>query len=377
MSDAGPFMSEALRLAAAVQGTTSPNPNVGAVVVHGGNIIGGGATQPPGGPHAEVMALRAAGERARGAAVWVTLEPCSVHGRTPPCTKALIEAGVSEVHCALYDPDERVRGRGVQELRRAGIRVTVGEGAEASARLLEGFITQRTLGRPLVVAKFAASLDGRIAAVGGDARWVSGPPARAWVHRQRAVLDAILVGSGTVLADNPLLTARPETGSAPRQPLRVVVDARGRTPLDAAVLGPDAPTLIATTERSDRSWRTAAAAAGARVTLLPASADGHVEPAALLAELGQRGVLSLLVEGGATLLGSLLDEGLIDKVHAVIAPLLVGGAAPVAVGGRGVTRMADAARLHDLSYERLGDDMLVTGYLRRLPLPQPDPALGL
>jgi diaminohydroxyphosphoribosylaminopyrimidine deaminase/5-amino-6-(5-phosphoribosylamino)uracil reductase len=360
------FMSLAIDEARKARGATSPNPAVGAVVLRDGAVVGRGHTQPPGEPHAEVMALRDAGDNARGAVMYVTLEPCNIWGRTPPCTDAVIAAGVAEVHCALIDPDPRVQGRGVRQLMDAGVRVVVREMAEEAARTVEDFIVHRTLGRPLVVAKFAASLDGRIASVSGDARWISGAPARAWVHRERAVLDAIMAGSGTVLADDPMLTARPDDGPPPRQPLRVLVDSRGRTPVSAKVLGPEAPTLIATTEVSSPAWRSSLAAAGAEVVTIVAGPDGRVDLGTLLQELGRRQVLSVLVEGGATLLGALFDGGLVDKVQAVIAPLIIGGTAPGAVAGRGSMRMADARRLLDVSVGRLGEDVLITGYTRRI-----------
>ncbi len=361
-------MALALDEARRARGTTSPNPAVGAVLVRDGRVIARGYTRPPGGPHAEIVALQAAGPQARGATLYVTLEPCNVFGRTGPCTKAIIEAGVAEVHCAIIDPDPRVRGRGVADLRAAGVHVVVGERAAEAADHHADFVVHRLLGRPLVVAKFAASLDGRIAAVSGDARWVSGPAARAWVHGERAALDAIMVGSGTVLADDPLLTARPqgETAAPPavHQPLRIVVDSRGRIPATARVLGPEAPVLVATTAASPPAWRSSLAARGAEVLVLPAGADGRVDLSALLTTLGQRGVMSVLVEGGATLLGALFDAALVDKVHAVIAPLIIGGTALPAVAGRGAGSMADAHRLQDVTVERLGDDTVITGYLR-------------
>lgn len=361
-------MAQALAEARRARGTTSPNPAVGAVLVKDERVIACGYTQPPGGPHAEIVALRAAGPLAQGATLYVTLEPCNVHGRTGPCTKAIIAAGVAEVHCAIIDPDSRVRGRGITELRAAGIRVHVGARAAEAADHHADFIVHRVLGRPLVVAKFAASLDGRIAAVGGDARWVSGAEARAWVHRERAAMDAIMVGSGTVLADDPLLTARPEAKTGvprpARQPLRIVVDSRGRLPTTARVLGAEAPTLIATTAASPPAWRAAMAARGAEVLVLPTAADGRVDLAALLTALGQRGVMSVLVEGGATLLGALFDAALVDKVHAVIAPLIIGGDALPAVRGRGAWSMAEAHRLQEVTVTHLGDDALITGYLR-------------
>lgn len=363
MTDAE-LMAAALAQARLARGRTSPNPAVGAVLARNGTIVGRGHTQPPGGAHAEVMALREAGARARGATLYVTLEPCNVTGRTGPCTRALIDAGVAAVQCAVIDPDERVRGGGVAELRAAGITVQIGLCAAEAARHHADFIVHRALGRPLVVVKFAASLDGRIAAVSGDARWVSGPAARAWVHEERAALDAIMVGSGTVLSDDPLLTARPASEPPHRQPLRVVVDARGRTPPGARVLGPEAPTLVATSETPSEEWRAAIAARGAELLTVPAAADGGVDLAALLRELARRGVMSLLAEGGATLLGTLFDAELVDVVHAVIAPLVIGGAAPTAVGGRGARMMADARRLRDVCFTSLGDDMRITGWLQ-------------
>jgi diaminohydroxyphosphoribosylaminopyrimidine deaminase/5-amino-6-(5-phosphoribosylamino)uracil reductase len=255
----------------------------------------------------------------------------------------------------------------------------VGERAADAARVIEDFIVHRTLSRPLVVAKFAASLDGRIAAVSGDARWVSGADARAWVHAQRGVLDAIMVGSGTVLADDPLLTARLDAGrqtadgsNAPgtagslvRQPLRVVVDSRGRISPEGRVLNRDARTLVATTDASAAAWRAAVAATGGEVLVLPGGDDGRVDLLALLHALGRRNVMSVLVEGGATLLGALFDAKLVDKVQAVIAPLIIGGSALPAVAGRGALHMAGAHRLLDVTAETLGDDVLITGYLRR------------
>ena len=219
-----PFMSRALELSASVRGTTSPNPNVGAVLVRDGRTVGEGATQPPGGLHAEAVALQQAGEQARGATLYVTLEPHCFQGRQPPCTDALIAAGVVEAHVALIDPDVHCRGRGVAQLRAAGIPVTLGEGELQARRLLDGYIKHRLTGLPLVTAKFAASLDGKIAARSGDSRWISGESTREYTHRQRALADAILVGGHTVVVDDPQLTARPGGSSeGVRQPMRVEI----------------------------------------------------------------------------------------------------------------------------------------------------------
>lgn len=357
------YMQRALDLARKAQGTTSPNPAVGAVVVRDDRIVGEGWTQPPGGPHAEAVALRQAGAQARGATLYVTLEPCSFYGRTPPCTRAIIEAGIVEVHFSHTDPDERSRGRGRDELIAAGLKVFEGEGEQEARRLNEAYIKHRSSGLPFVIAKFALSLDGKIAAASGDARWVSGPAAREWSHRLRTSIDAIMVGVNTVLTDDPQLTARPggRTDGA-GQPLRVIADSRGRTPLSAQVLRGPARTLIATTEQSSAAWRQAVVDAGAEAVIVRRGERG-IDLNALLRELGRRDVLSLLVEGGGTLLGSFFDQRLVDKVHAVVAPVIIGAAAaPSAVAGRGADTMAEALRLADVTVERLGDDVLITGY---------------
>jgi len=366
-----PQMSAALEKARAARGTTSPNPPVGAVVVIDCEVIARGHTQPLGGAHAEVMALRAAGDRARGADVYCTLEPCAHQGRTPPCTSALIEAGVRSVTYALRDPFPEVDGRGHTQLESAGIEVQSGDGENEATSILAGYLKHQRTGLPLVVVKYAASLDGRIAAASGDSRWVSGPETLRWAHDERPGLDAMVVGSNTVVVDNPELTARPGDPAGPvdpevHQPLRIVVDTRGRTPENARVLQGDSPTLIATTAASPEAWRSSIAAAGAELLVLPSrSGRGgteHVDLTALVEECGRRGMLTVLFEGGGILLGSLFDQRLVDRVHAVIAPLIVGAAdAPTPVAGQGADRMRDAVRLRQVSVSRMGDDMLITG----------------
>lgn len=361
-------MRRALDLARSVLGRTSPNPAVGAVVVREGRIAGEGAYEGPGAPHAEVVALQEAGDAARGSTVYVTLEPCghtiSSDGRERlSCAQALIASGVRRVVFSLQDPDTRTNGRGRKALEDAGIEVEEGDGAEESSRLLEAYIKHRRTGMPFVTIKYAASLDGRIAAASGDSRWVSGPETLRWAHAGRTRIDAIMVGVETVLIDNPQLTARPDGVECERQPLRVVVDSNGRLPPDADVLRGPAKTLVATTERSPWSWRDSMFARHAEPLVLPEGADGRVSLAHLLRELGRRGVLSLLVEGGGVLHGSFFDQGLVDKVTAVLAPMIIGARdAPAAVAGRGAYRMADAVRLRDVTVERLGEDILVTGY---------------
>lgn len=360
-------MQRALDLAGRVLGQTSPNPAVGAVVVRDGEVVGEGATQPPGGLHAEVVAIGAAGAQAQGATLYVTLEPCAFHGRTPPCIDAVIAAGIREVVVAVGDPDPRVDGRGLAALRAAGLEVRVGDGRAAAQRHYEAYRHHRRTGRPFVTVKFAASLDGKIAAVSGDSRWVSGPETRAWAHRLRPAFDAILIGVNTVLVDNPELTARPhDLVMMEHQPLRIVLDSRGRTLLAARVLQDQAiaPTLMVTTEAASAQWRAGIEATGAAVLVAPAE-DGRVALEPLLDTLGtQYGIVSLLVEGGGRVHGAFFDRRLVNKVQAVIAPLIVGGEAPMAVHGQGVLRMADALRLDDIQIDRLGDDLLITGYPR-------------
>ena len=358
-------MQRAFQLARSALGVTSPNPAVGAVIVRDGQTVGEGATAPPGGPHAEAAALRQAAHRARGATLYTTLEPCAHHGRTPPCTDAIIQAGITAVAIAALDPDTQVDGRGLAQLRQARIEIILGDGAAQGATHYEAYFHHRRTGLPFVAAKFAASLDGRIAAVGGDARWISSPDALAWAHRIRPTLDAILVGVQTILVDNPQLTARPPGATQPvPQPLRIVLDSRGRTPPDARVLHDQAlaPTLIATTHASPPAWRDQITQRGAQIALLP-DHHGRVSLPHLLEHLGrERGIVLMLVEGGGQTLGSFLDQRLVDKIYAVIAPMLIGGDAQTAVRGRGAHRIADALRLSHPNIQQLGPDLLVSGY---------------
>jgi len=359
-------MQRALGLARNASHRVSPNPMVGAVVVAAdGSVAGEGVSQPaPEWTHAEVVALRQAGEKARGGTIYVTLEPCAHAGKTPPCSDAIIGAGVAEVHYAVRDADAQVDGRGHEALEKAGIRAVAveGEEKEEARRINEAFFKHRMTGLPFVVAKFATSLDGKIAAASGDSRWVSGAEAREWAHGLRTRIDAILVGSSTVLVDDPLLTARPGGEEAERQPLRVIADTRGRTPPMAQALTGEARTLVATGPDSPPAWRASIEGSGAEVLTLPLAGD-HLDVRALLEELGKRDIVTLLVEGGGLILGAFFDAGLVDKVQAIIAPLIVGAAdAPPAVAGEGAYRMADALRLRELTVERLGEDLLVTGY---------------
>ena len=370
-------MARALELARGVLGSTSPNPAVGAVIVREGRVVGEGATSPPGGAHAEVAALRQAGDDARGATLYVTLEPCSVHGRTPPCTEAILAAGLREAVVAYADPDPRVDGRGIARLREAGLIVRGGDGARAAMEHYRAYTQHRRTGRPFVIAKWAASLDGKIAATSGDSRWVSGPEARAWSHRLRVRHDAILVGVDTILLDDPQLTARPDPApAAMSQPLRLVLDSRGRTPATARVLGEQelARTVVCCTPAAPAGWRAGIAATGARVVEFPAAADGRVDLPALLDWLGEEGVVSLIVEGGGRVHGTFFDARLVQEVRAVVAPMVIGGDAAAAVVGIGAARMADVVQLRDLRVDQLGGDLLVTA--RPVP-PAPPEALSI
>jgi diaminohydroxyphosphoribosylaminopyrimidine deaminase/5-amino-6-(5-phosphoribosylamino)uracil reductase len=369
MADISEYMRRAIAVAETMAGQTSPNPNVGCVLVKENTVIAEGVYRGEGTPHAELAALQAAGEAARGATAYVTLEPCShrVSSATGlprvPCCDALIAAGVSRVVFALVDPDPRTDGRGAQALREAGVAVEQGDGEAEATKLHEAFLKHRRTGLPFVVVKYAATLDGRLSAGSGDSRWVSGPETLAWAHRERLKLDAIIVGSQNVLADDPQLTARPGGVQADHPLLRMVADSTGRISPAARVLDGAAKTLIVTTERSPDAWRQAIHATGHELLVLPPDEHGRVPLVPLLQELGRRGVLTLQVEGGGVLHGSFFDQRLVDKATIVIAPKIVGAVtAAQAVSGAGAQYMRDAVTFRDLTVERLGDDVLFTGY---------------
>jgi diaminohydroxyphosphoribosylaminopyrimidine deaminase/5-amino-6-(5-phosphoribosylamino)uracil reductase len=354
------YMREALALARLGAGTASPNPMVGAVIVAGDRIIGRGYHARPGCPHAEVVALSDAGPAARGGTLYVTLEPCAHWGRTPPCSDAIIEHGVRRVVAAMEDPDEQVRGRGLRALVEVGIETLVGVAHEAACTLNEAYIKHRTTGLPFATAKWAMTLDGRIATRSGESRWISGDASRALAHELRAGSDAILVGIGTVLRDDPQLTARVPTA---RQPMRVIVDSGLRLPPEARVLARDGTPVIAfSTHRSRPEARRALEARGAEV-LLADGVDGRVDLRAAFAALARRGVLSLLVEGGGEIHGACMDAGLIDKAFIFLGPIIVGGPAPGPVGGAGVTALAQAWRLRRMQVRRCDQDIVIEGYV--------------
>ncbi len=361
-------MEQAISLAQLALGQVSPNPAVGALLVKDNIIVGQGYTQPPGSAHAEIVALRQAGEKSKGSAMYVTLEPCCHFGRTPPCTGAIIEAGVSEVHLSLIDPNPMVAGKGKEELERAGIKTYVGECASKAREINEAFLKHITTGIPFVTAKLAMSLDGKIATRTGDSKWISCEAARKQVQRLRYISDAILTGVNTILADDPRLTIRfgDHGGITRKQPLRVIVDSSGRTPAVARVFHEQGHTMVALGKKAPRENKERLAQAGAELLELPSS-RGQVDVKTLMKLLGERQITSVLVEAGGTLLGSMFDNGLVDKVVAFIAPMIIGGKdAYAAVAGRGTERLVDSLKLKRVKVEQIGDDVMVTGYVREV-----------
>jgi diaminohydroxyphosphoribosylaminopyrimidine deaminase/5-amino-6-(5-phosphoribosylamino)uracil reductase len=352
-------MRAALALARRGLGAVWPNPAVGCVIVDRGRVVGRGWTQPGGRPHGETEALGRAGEAARGATAYVSLEPCCHWGRTPPCTDALIAAGIRRVVVALEDPDPRVAGEGVRQLRAAGLHVDTGLCKAEAAEINAGFFCRLRNGRPLVTLKLATSLDGRIATARGESQWITGPPARERAHALRAAHDAIMVGIGTVLADDPQLTCR-LPGLAHRSPVRVIIDRHLRIPptmrliSDARVV----PTWVLTLPSADAARRQAFLLAGAAVIDIDPGPNGNGSLAAALAVLGERGITRLLVEGGGHLAAAFARAGLIDRLVWVHAPMLIGGDGIPAIAELGLETLSAAPSFEHLSTETVGDDVL-------------------
>jgi diaminohydroxyphosphoribosylaminopyrimidine deaminase / 5-amino-6-(5-phosphoribosylamino)uracil reductase len=355
------WMRLALDAAAKGRGLVEPNPMVGAVVVRDGRLVGVGHHARYGGPHAEVAALDAAGEQARGATLYVTLEPCCHHGKTPPCTEAILRAGVARVVAAHRDPFPKVDGGGLTRLREAGVDVAVGPAAEAAVALNAPYLKRVFTGRPYVIAKWAMTLDGKTAVGSGDSRWISSADSRSLVHATRARMDAVVVGIGTALADDPQLTARPP---GPRTPHRVVLDSRAQLPLASSLVqsARETPTLVAVTDRAPADRRNLLAERGCDVVVFEGSPRVPIPP--LLAELGRRGMTNVLVEGGGLVLGDFLDAGEVDEVDVFIAPLIEGGDHPrTPVRGKGRSLMSEAARLDHVIHTAIGDDLRIQGLL--------------
>lgn len=390
------FMRQALRLAARGVGHTRPNPVVGCVIVQAApsphaasrrcvRVIGKGFHHRAGEAHAEVLALRQAGyqphaphtegpqetTQTHGSTVYVTLEPCSHHGRTPPCADALIRAGVARVVVAMQDPNPQVAGKGVQRLRDAGITVTVGLCAAEAETLNQPFITWITQKRPLLTLKMAASLDGKTATHTGESQWITGPVARQHVQKMRAQHDVVMVGIGTVLADNPRLNCRLAKGHNPlsyRDPIRLVVDSTLRMPHHAAILtaSTTAPLWVATTEQSSTARQEALRERGVLLLICRTTPSGHVDLTDLLEQLGKQNILSVLCEAGALLNTALLEANLVDRLALFLAPKLIGGqAAPGLLQGKGVALLTDAHRLTKLRITPVGEDLLLEGTLSK------------
>ncbi len=344
-------------------GSVSPRPTVGAVLARGSRVVAAASTEPGSGLHAERAAIEIAGDEARGADLYVTLEPCAHYGKTPPCSKAIIDARVSRVFAAVADPNPE-SGDGFRELAEAGIDVQVGLLAEDATSIYQGFFKWIETGRPYVTAKWAMSLDGKIATSSGESKYISGEQSRHTVHRMRKEADAILVGIGTVLADDPLLTCRLPVG-AEFQPLRIVLDGSARTPANAAMLARSTPgkTLIIVADRAPPDRIDGLRQAGAEVLALPNSI--RISIADLLDELGKRGIVNLLAEGGGTVLGSLFESGLVDQVDVFVAPIILGGStAPGPVAGNGLASLEDTGKFDRFSVSQSGDDSHISAVLR-------------
>ena len=366
------YMQRALDLAARGLGRTSPNPAVGAVIVRGRRVIGEGFHRKAGRPHAEIEALRACTRTAKGATLYVNLEPCSHHGRTPPCADAVKEAGIQRVVIGMVDPNPLVKGRGVRRLRRAGIVVTTGVLQQTCEQLNEDFSTLIRTGRPMVTLKLAASLDGRIATASGDSRWISGPSSRRFVHQLRNQVDAIMVGAETVRTDDPQLTCRIRGG---RNPLRVILDSRLSISPHARVCTQPSKadnktrakvsTLIATTETGAKHQRAFQQPGVEIVPFVAESDNGRVPFAPVLAELGKRGLKHVLIEGGGQLAASALQAGLVDKILFFYGPVLLGGDGRAMIGALGIDQVASGIQLHAVQLKQYGEDVVVSAYVKK------------
>lgn len=362
------YMQKALILAAQAQGKTSPNPLVGAVVVKDGTIVGQGYHQKAGTPHAEVHALTEAGQLAHGATLYVTLEPCSHQGLTPPCTRAIIAAGIKRCVVATGDPNPLVNGRGLSLMKEAGIEVVTGVLRSAAEKQNEIFMKYIKEGLPFVIFKTAMTLDGKIASPSGDSKWVTSEPARLWVHRLRDQVDGIMVGIGTVLADDPMLNTRLPDRKG-KDPIRLILDGNLDLPLNSRIVesSPKQPTLVFCAADADRRRMGELEKRGLAVITVEGAPD-KLNLRQVLTYAAQRKICSIMVEGGATVSASFIEQGLIDKLYWFIAPKIMGGrSAPSPVGGQGFKTMAEAIDVCDIESEFIGQDLLIKGYLRKTP----------
>ncbi|MFH1006362.1 MAG: bifunctional diaminohydroxyphosphoribosylaminopyrimidine deaminase/5-amino-6-(5-phosphoribosylamino)uracil reductase RibD [Candidatus Latescibacterota bacterium] len=356
------FMKRALRLSERARGQTSPNPLVGAVLVRDARIVGEGYHRRAGKAHAEAIALDRAGEQAKGATLYVSLEPCCHYGRTPPCVDRIIERGISKVVCAIIDPDPRVAGKGIERLEKAGIPVTLGILAEAARKTNEVYLKHISTGMPFVTLKLAQSLDGRIATRAGESKWITGEQARRFVHRLRSQMDAVMVGIDTVIQDDPQLNVRGVRG---KHPLKIVLDSGLRISPDARVFEGEG-LILATTSRSSREKQAVMEGRGARIWVLP-ERDDHVDLSAVMLKAGHEGITSVLIEGGAQVATSALRAGVVDKLMFFIAPKLI-GSGTAGIGDLGISQMKDAISLEAGSLRRFGEDVLYSAEISKKPM---------
>lgn len=358
------FMKRAIELAQKGSGFVNPNPLVGAVIVKDNKVIGEGYHQYFGGAHAEINALKSAAESVKGATMYVSLEPCSHYGKTPPCVNAIIENNISKVVVAMIDPNPKVAGRGVKILREHGIHVTTGVMENEAKKLNEVFIKYIQTKLPFCILKTAMTLDGKIATHIGDSKWISNDKSRQHVHEIRHKVSSIMVGIGTVLKDDPRLNTRLEGG---RDPIRIIVDTNARIPLTSKALNvkSDTRTIVATTEKADKDNLEAIKQIGAQVIVTPLK-NNRVDLRYFLKKLGEIGIDSVLIEGGSTLNFSMLQEGLVDKVMSFISPKIVGGeGSKTPVGGEGIKYIRDCINLKDINVRAFDEDILIEGYIRK------------
>jgi len=356
------YMLRALELARKGRGRTSPNPMVGVVVVKKGRVVGEGYHKKAGAAHAEIEALEKAGGRAQGADLFINLEPCCHHGKTPPCTEALLQAGIRRVIVGMTDPNPQVSGRGIRRLRRQGVEVVSGVLKKDCQRLNENFVKYMRTGRPFVILKTAMSLDGKIATRSGHSKWITGPRARQWVHELRNEVDAILVGTGTVLKDNPSLTTRLQSGPG-KHPVRVILDSGLRIPLTRKVYGKSGRAIVAVGPMASAKKIQKLHAQGVE-TLALREKTGGLDLKQLLGKLGQLELTSVLLEGGSELAASAIQLGLVDRVAVFIAPIFIGGKeAPGPLGGAGIAKIQNALAIKNMTVREIGKDLLVEGNL--------------
>ncbi|WKV07625.1 bifunctional diaminohydroxyphosphoribosylaminopyrimidine deaminase/5-amino-6-(5-phosphoribosylamino)uracil reductase RibD [Thermoanaerobacterium sp. CMT5567-10] len=357
------YMKRALQLARLGLGHTNPNPLVGAVIVKNGRIIGEGYHEYYGGPHAEINALKSVKEDVKGAQLYVTLEPCCHYGKTPPCVDAIVKSGIKDVYIAMEDPNKLVSGKGIKHLKEAGLNVYTGLLKEQAEKVNEIFIKYITTKKPYVILKSAMTIDGKIATITGDSKWITNEKSREHVHMMRGSVMAIMVGINTVIKDNPYLTTRID---GLKNPLRVIVDSRGRIPLDAnVVIDKSATTIVATTDMMPYKKVKALRDLGVDVVVLD-KLNGEVDLKKLMDMLGERGIDSVIIEGGGTLNYSALKEGIVDKVMFYIAPKIIGGSNSLTpVEGKGIDLIKDAIIVEKLDVKRFDDDILIEGYIKK------------